>query len=229
MFTNGFGKYVCDGDRITCEVDGFTFTATIVDDSDSGPPWENDGGHGPVSEWTNREKRPGERTLIEERGSRRFYDFAGAVEMARKDGWGLPEAERKEGMTPGQIAAAAAEHDFKVLKAWCNDDWHYVGVRLSVSLDSHELSDHAASLWCVEANYPDSDNGYLTQVANELLPEALEVARKEGAEFIVESLAASLASYVTVDDAMIVERKQFLRMVAARILADIAEPAESVP
>ena len=31
-----------------------------------------------------------------------------------------------------------------------------------------------ASLWGVEANYPDSDNAYLTEVAQELLPEALD-------------------------------------------------------
>ena len=28
--------------------------------------------------------------------------------------------------------------------------------------------------WGIEANYPDSDNAYLTDVANELLPEALD-------------------------------------------------------
>ncbi|WP_272991028.1 hypothetical protein [Hyphomonas adhaerens] len=34
-----------------------------------------------------------------------------------------------------------------------------------------------ASLWGVEANYPGSDNAYLTEVANDLLPEALDTAR----------------------------------------------------
>ena len=34
-----------------------------------------------------------------------------------------------------------------------------------------------ASLWGIEANYPGSDNAYLTQVAQELLPEALDAGR----------------------------------------------------
>ena len=34
-----------------------------------------------------------------------------------------------------------------------------------------------ASLWGVEANYPGSDNANLTEVADELLPEALDTAR----------------------------------------------------
>ncbi|MEP0315151.1 MAG: hypothetical protein ABJL57_19530 [Hyphomonas sp.] len=34
-----------------------------------------------------------------------------------------------------------------------------------------------ASLWGVEANYPGSDNAYLTEVAGELLAEALDAGR----------------------------------------------------
>jgi hypothetical protein len=157
-------------------VDGFTIRAIVCDDRDSGPPWENEDGHGPVSDWTSREKRPGERTLIQDHGSRRFYDFAEAVKIARRDGWGVPIPG---GLTKGEIAAAAVESDFKALKAWCNDEWHYVGVRLAVFRAGVPLASHAASLWGIEANYPGSDNAYLQEVANELLPEALDVARKQ--------------------------------------------------
>lgn len=39
MFTgNGFEEYVCEGDSISCEVDGFTITATVVRDDYSGAP-----------------------------------------------------------------------------------------------------------------------------------------------------------------------------------------------
>jgi hypothetical protein len=48
---------------------------------------------------------------------------------------------------------------------------------LSVSLDGVNLAPHAASLWGIEANYPDTDNSYLTEVANDLMPEAIAVAR----------------------------------------------------
>ncbi len=66
-----------------------------------------------------------------------------------------------------------------VMAAWLNDEWFYCGIILSVTIDETELTDHAASLWGIEANYPDSENAYLTEVANELLPEALEAAKLE--------------------------------------------------
>ncbi|MEL7452101.1 MAG: hypothetical protein AAGJ50_01840, partial [Pseudomonadota bacterium] len=44
MFSERFDAYVCEGDRITCEMDGFTFTARLVRDDDAGAPdWRQDG------------------------------------------------------------------------------------------------------------------------------------------------------------------------------------------
>lgn len=37
MFSADFDNYVCIGDSITCEMDGFTFTARIEYDSDARP------------------------------------------------------------------------------------------------------------------------------------------------------------------------------------------------
>jgi hypothetical protein len=37
--------------------------------------------------------------------------------------------------------------------------------------------EYQTALWGVECNYPDSDNSYLMEVANDLLPEALEQAK----------------------------------------------------
>lgn len=64
-----------------------------------------------------------------------------------------------------------------VMESWRKGDWFYCGIVLSVSLEGVTLDDHTASLWGVEANYPGSDNAYLTEVANDLLPEALDTAR----------------------------------------------------
>ena len=75
-------------------------------------------------------------------------------------------------------AQARAE---KVMAAWKNDEWYYCGVILSVAVDGLTLDRFAASLWGIEANYPDSDNAYLTEVANELLPEAIAEAKAERA------------------------------------------------
>lgn len=56
-------------------------------------------------------------------------------------------------------------------EAWFNDQWFYCGVWVTASIEGHELD--FSSLWGIEANYPGSDNGYLTEVANELLEEML--------------------------------------------------------
>jgi len=66
-----------------------------------------------------------------------------------------------------------------VMAAWLNDEWFYCGIILSVSIDETIITDHAASLWGIEANYPDGNNSYLSQVANELLSEALDAAKLE--------------------------------------------------
>jgi hypothetical protein len=45
------------------------------------------------------------------------------------------------------------------------------------------------SLWGIEANYPGADNSYLKEVANELLPEAVAVARETLARLAVHAQA----------------------------------------
>jgi hypothetical protein len=77
----------------------------------------------------------------------------------------------RERFAQAQVRAEA------IMEAWRKDEWFYCGIVLSVALEGVELDSHAASLWAIEANYPDSDNAYLTDVANELLPEALDAGR----------------------------------------------------
>lgn len=78
------------------EYAGRQFAFRLVPDEDMPPPWENEDGHGPVSEWERRDKMPGEMVLSGDgRGrlgtdcARRFYDFAEACRIARRDGWGF--------------------------------------------------------------------------------------------------------------------------------------------
>ena len=61
---------------------------------------------------------------------------------------------------------------------WKNDEWFYCGIVLSVSLKGIELDHHAASLWGIDCNFG-PDNKYLSEVAQELESEALDVARGE--------------------------------------------------
>ena len=145
------------------EVDGRKFRATVERDDLCDAPWDACEGHGDVSDWTRRDKAPGEMILAESRGMKRFYDFAGAVKKARDEGWDAPPY--KTG-TKGQRAERAALADFSFLKAWCEDDWHYVGVvvtPLCACCDSPDES-RAESLWGIESGAGE----YLQEVAFDL-------------------------------------------------------------
>ena len=59
-------------------------------------------------------------------------------------------------------------------KAWFSNEWVYCGVVISAIKAGIVIDRNAASLWGIEANYPGSDNSYLSEVANGLLTEAIE-------------------------------------------------------
>ena len=68
------------------------------------------------------------------------------------------------------------------VQAWNNNEWFYCGVVLSVYFNGVELSDHAASLWGIDCNFPSrrkNPNAYLSEVCEDLQGEALDVARSE--------------------------------------------------
>ncbi len=77
----------------------------------------------------------------------------------------------------------------QIIKDWEEDRWFYGGVVLSVARSGVFLDKYAAALWGIEINYPDSDNDYLLEVANELLPEALAQAHKTMKQLIEEYAA----------------------------------------
>lgn len=116
---------------------GVTMQVIVEHDDDMREPWKEHDGHGPITDWTRRDKKPGERVLAQDRGARRLYDFAAAVRKARAEGWDAPPY----GGTSGERAARAAESDFQRLRAWCNSEWHWIvlGVRLLDS-DGEELA-----------------------------------------------------------------------------------------
>ena len=88
------------------------------------------------------------------------------------------------------VTGCDAEQQTKLLearRAWLADEWFYCGITIEVSLDGNTILDGAASLWGIECNYPESDNSYLNQIANELLVEAVECAKAK-----IESLQIAL-------------------------------------
>lgn len=154
------GYHYFDGD--TFEREGHTFRVNHPYDDSGDTPWERADGHGPVSEWTSRDKRPGERLLCSDRGSRRYYDWQEACKLARRDGW---DAEPIG--APNRIERAV-QADFDFLHAWCNDEWQYVGVVVEMlGADGAVVAEQ--SLWGIESNAYD----YLRDTAHELADEIL--------------------------------------------------------
>jgi hypothetical protein len=154
-------------DSFKLEHKGFTFNVRIMADEFHGAPWKENDYHGEVSDWRRRgydghyPKAPGERLLYEDRGSARFYDFAGAVAKARKEGWG---SQGDDGLSKGAKAVQAVERDFEYLRQWCNNDWFYIGVVVSVpGLDEDR------SVWGIESNADD----YIKETARDLADELL--------------------------------------------------------
>lgn len=147
---------------------GRTYAARLESDCDHGAPRDEECGHGPVSGWTARDKRPGEFVLSEDRRGRakRYYDFQAACRIARAERWDAPPYRTG---TAKQRAARAALADFKHLRAWCNDEWRYVGVIVApVCLCCDEIkADDSLSVWGIE----DSATDYLAETALDLADE----------------------------------------------------------
>ena len=140
-----------DGDTFTHE--GLQFIVSIEYDENHGAPWDEGDGHGPVSQWTGRNKKPGEWVLSKNRGLKRFYDAA-RVELAEMLG---------RSPTNGDIRAEAVRRDFEHLRRWCNDQWHYVGVCVRhVSQDAGER--YGCARWGIESD----SVTYIAEVAHEL-------------------------------------------------------------
>ena len=156
----------------TIEHEGHSFRVEHFADDTQDPPWEREDGHGIISEWTRRDKRPGEVSICEDRGSHRYYDVQATMKIARRDGWGLGPDDveslaRKLKRTPtaGDIVAESVRMDMDRMRGWCNDDWCYVGVVVTLlTADGDPLESRDASLWGIESDCTD----YLREVAQEL-------------------------------------------------------------
>lgn len=143
---------------------GRKFIARFYYDSDTGYPWDNDDTlSGLVSQWTSRNKGAGERVLVNDRGSKRFFDWSTAMMIAKRDGWDAPPY--KTG-TKGQRAERAVSATYEMLRGWCNDDWYYCGISVTLA-DGREEYTHA--LWGIESDNDKYHEEVMRELADELL------------------------------------------------------------
>ncbi|MDE2103157.1 MAG: hypothetical protein KGL39_38280 [Patescibacteria group bacterium] len=116
--------------------DGYAVRVQLSYDDTLREPWKEDDGHGPVSDWTQRDKRAGELVLAGDHGQRLYYDFAEAVRVAKRDGWDAPPYGRG---SKGERAARAVQRDFDYLRGWCRGEWHWTVVGVRVSRHGEEI------------------------------------------------------------------------------------------
>lgn len=179
-------------DQGIIEKNGLRFRIHIVDDSDHGAPWKECDGHGVVSDWVTRDKKPGERVLHTDGRSKRFYDVQASMVIAKRDGWGVGAARKEQcerilgrPLTVAETAMEAVAADFEHLRRWCTDQWRYVGVCVEqIDEDDQPLTDkYDHACWGMES---DDDEG-LKQAANEYIDEIIrEHVRAEAAAIAEE-------------------------------------------
>lgn len=181
------GPNVWPGQIETAEAENFTVRLLVHPDDTADSPWLSEDGHGPVSDWRRpHTKAPGERVLSDGRHWVRFYDFAEACRIARRDGWGVAGG-RQPGETERAYAARAAEADFQRLRGWCEERWSYVGVSVTVEADygGELVTEYECALWGIES---DAGEYIAEEVAPDLLAQALDLARER-----IASLAERVA------------------------------------
>lgn len=165
---------------------GLEFRVEYHSDPDLQEPWKEHDGHGPVTDWTARDKRPGELVLNTACGSKCFYDFAEACRIARRDGWDAPPY--KQG-TARERAARAAMADYLHLKAWCDNQWHWCGVVVKLLDDEgEEVSD--ASLWGMETSDREGLEQAAADLADELAASAADSLRALAQQHTTKAAAA---------------------------------------
>lgn len=65
-------------------------------------------------------------------------------------------------------------------KAYFRGEWYYCGIIISATLEGSSIFQYDLdSIWGIEVNYPNSNNDYLTEVANDMLPTAIKVCETE--------------------------------------------------
>lgn len=146
-------------------LNGLEFQAETFRDYDIGPPWEHDDGHGVISDWTTRDKKPGERVLSQDRRSKRYYDFAETQAIALRDGW---DTEPYNTGTKRQRAARAVEADFRRMKAWCEDEWCWVWLKVTLLDADGDPTEEYTTLGGIEG---DSGMDYFMSEAKDMAGE----------------------------------------------------------
>lgn len=132
------------------------YKVEYIFDDYSNAPWENMDTLGTVTNWENRDKAPGELVLCSDRGSKRFYDIQEAT------------AEVRSWEKDGQKAAEIARSEYEYIKAWCANEWYYVGISATLLDNNENETDYVHSLWGIEYGMQEFEK-YHAEIISELI------------------------------------------------------------
>lgn len=159
---------------------GFRFRLDVSPDYGIDPPWEHEDGHGPVRRVREKsDKRPGERVLLADRYGFLLYDWQEAMAAARRDGWGLTSEGRAKlaarlGREPtaGEVCEESVARDFEYLRRWCNDDWWWICLRVTLlDVEGEPVDDYTEYLGGVESDAEDYAKECARDVAAQIVHE----------------------------------------------------------
>ena len=165
------------GDQVRYELPGGLHAVVKIEhDTDYTPPWENSDGHGVVSDWEHRGEADGRWVLHRDWYDTRYYDWVETVKIAMRDGWGHSGGDIMD----------AVRRDYEYLRAWCNDEWYYVGLIVEL-YDANEELIGEDSCWGYESYCED----YLCSEARSWLSWILVNHRKQQREARKQECIAS--------------------------------------
>lgn len=128
-----------EGEQVTDLSNGWKIKVEFEYDHDYGKPWEECDGHGVIYETHSREEYMDEWLLNNSRGWYRYYDWKESLKLAIKDKWGCKPYDTSTAMD-------AIKADYEWLRRWCNDDWWWVGMIVTL-LDEDDNEIDSDSCW----------------------------------------------------------------------------------
>lgn len=165
----------------TITLKGLTFRVTCEPDCDMGPPWKEHDGHGEVRETRCYkyvalvEKRPGERVLHSEGGTAWLYDWQSATVTAKRDRWGLCDDDKAKlaetlgrAPTADEITAEAVRRDFDHLHCYCEGDWSWITLCVTLLDCDEEPTEEREYLGGIESDADEYINSEALGLAGEI-------------------------------------------------------------
>lgn len=167
-----------DGEEITELPNGWKIKVEFQHDGDFGPPWKDCDGMGVIKE--SSYGTPGEYgeyddwILNSDHRWCRYYDWKATLPEAMRDGWDSKPYGTRRGK---EKAIAAMKSTYEYLRRWCNDDWWYVGLIVTL-LDENEEELGEDSCWGFESESMD----YITDQVRDWAAGLIRTARREQLE-----------------------------------------------